>query len=303
MSKQFSESERILLSFATSGNTFQYKGSKCIIIRSGKPTCPKGEPKTDLYVEYKEVKSSLINEIKISYKQVNADFLENKISKTRAEQILGKDWSQKINRSLDTIKDNFHARKLIFKSKSGNTQKGSFTLGWKFELLNKPGGELSGEILLSLGEIIDIYSGTNLEESKKNAQVNYEIIPNSGIATHILSIDQEKIKSLQGIIENIISIDEYIISTKYTKIYFACKALNYRSFENKFDGDRPLAVIVDWSIKRKKLNPSLNFSQPLQFGGNNAHNTLMNALTELNISNTDDVNENNLQNYKKNVFE
>jgi hypothetical protein len=31
-------------------------------------------------------------------------------------------------------------------------------------------------------------------------------------------------------------------------MFFALKALNYGSFENKWDGNRPLAVSIDWSI-------------------------------------------------------
>ena len=33
------------------GNTFNYQGDNFTIINSGKPTCVKGEPKTDIYVE------------------------------------------------------------------------------------------------------------------------------------------------------------------------------------------------------------------------------------------------------------
>lgn len=303
MSKQFSDSERVLLRFAAPGGKFIFAGSECVKIISGKPTSPKGEPKTDLYIEYQELKSKLKKEIKVSYKQENADFLENKISKDRAQQILGLKWSEKISRSLDPIQHKFRSRKLIYKSKFGNTHKGSFTLGWKFELFNKQGGELSGEMLLSIDEIIDIYSGTNLEDSKKNSYVNSEIIANSGVASHMLCIEKENISSLQDIIDNIVKIDQYIVTAKYTKINFACKALNYRSFQCKYDGDRPLAVSVNWSIERKKLSAELIIDQPLQLGGHKACESLTNSLAELKISNTDEISTDNLVNYNEIVFE
>lgn len=47
-----------------------------------------------------------------------------------------------------------------------------------------------------------------------------------------------------------IPIDEYIKA--HSDIYFACKALNYRTFKQKYDGDRPLSVQVDWEVKEGK---------------------------------------------------
>lgn len=47
-----------------------------------------------------------------------------------------------------------------------------------------------------------------------------------------------------------IPIDEYIKA--HSDIYFACKTLNYRTFKQKYDGDRPLSVQVDWEVKEGK---------------------------------------------------
>jgi len=303
MSKQFSQSEHFLLSLAVPGAKFEYQGMDCTILISGKPRSSSGEPKTDIYIEYSEEKSRIAKELKISFKQKNADFLENKITKERAEQILGSDWSLKINKSLQILKDNFHTRKLIFKSKSNKTMKGSFTLGWKFELLNKPGGELSGELILSKSEIINIFAGTNLDEDKKNSRVGSKIVLNSGVASHILNHDVDKIKTIQDFIDNIISIEPYISNNKNSKIFFACKALNYRSFEKKFDGNRPLSVFVDWSITENKLKGDIILDKPLQYKGNSVNEKLKHSLDVLNISTTDDISEVNVLNYKSKVFE
>jgi hypothetical protein len=303
MSKNFSDSEKNLLSFCKFGEVFVFQGKKCKILDSGKPVSKKGEPKTDLYIEFQELKSSKIGEIKISYKQANADFLENKISKERATQILGKNWSSIIQNSLKPLKDKFETRKLIYKSKFGNTKEGSFTLGWKFEFMNKIAGNLSGEMVLSKNEVIDIYSGVNLSEDKKDSVVNTKIRINSGIASHILSIDVEYITNLQDIIDNIQTIEEFLSDASLSKIYFACKALNYRSLENKFDGDRPLSVSVNWIIKNGKLSPELVYDQPLEMGGNQVYQVLMHSMETLKIKDSNDISTKNLKNYSDIVHE
>ena len=74
-------------------------------------------------------------------------------------------------------------------------------------------------------------------------------------------------------------------------IYFACKALNYRSFEDKYDGNRPLSVYVDWKIREGKLDGELCFDEPLSHGGTEIVEDLMECLDELDIQNTDDIND------------
>ncbi|HDR1333843.1 TPA: hypothetical protein QB386_000580, partial [Pasteurella multocida] len=80
-------------------------------------------------------------------------------------------------------------------------------------------------------------------------------------------------------------------------IYFACKALNFRTFENKYDGNRPLAVQVQWDINNNKLTPTLLFDNPLNWNGNSVYDRLKSCLNQLNIETTDDINEENTVNY------
>ena len=75
--------------------------------------------------------------LKFSYKKENADFIENKMSAERAEQLFGEDWIDIIEHSTTAIQDKFYERMLIYKNGFRRTEKGSITLGWKFELLNK----------------------------------------------------------------------------------------------------------------------------------------------------------------------
>lgn len=290
MSMTFGEAERYIHSLFSVNKVIQLGTETYKIIESGKPTTPQGEPKTDIYVLLSNGTKNY--ELKISVKKDNADFLENKTSAERAEQILGIDWMNIVIHSTLQLKDGFHSKPLIYKTSQGKTEAGAITLGWKFELLNKKSGQLSEQILLSKEQLFDIYAGTNLPPEKKNAYINGKIFPNSGVANTILFGDLSKFDSAESVIHSLQSIDSYINS--HPNIYFACKALNYRTFKQKYDGNRPLSVFVDWDIVNGKLNPTLVFNSPLITRGNQVANKLTNALYKLGINNTNDINENNV---------
>ena len=86
-----------------------------------------------------------------------------------------------------------------------------------------------------------------------------------------------------------VSIDLKTFSIDNPSVYFVCKALNYRSFEDKIEGNRLMSVFVDWSIEDGKLNPSLVLNQPLEFGGKELKQKLKFVLQQLNIETTDDI--------------
>ena len=178
---------------------------------------------------------------------------------------------------------------LIYKNKFKRTEKGAITLGWKFELLNKISGDLSGKMKLTENQVIDVYAGSNLAEDKRDAMVNGKVIKNSGVANYLLM--DENINSVQDIIDKMIPIKDYV--KMHPDIYFACKALNYRSFAKKWDGNRPLSVQVNWSAKHNKLIPELSFDHPLTVKGNEVANRLIHYMKTLNIENTDDIDEDN----------
>lgn len=283
----FSDAEKRMLSYFKKGVEITFNGKTLKVEEADKPTCNKGEPKTDIFVLVGN--DSNKEEIKISYKKENADFLENKTNSTRAEQLFGYQWKDVVRESTGMIEDEFRKRILIYKEKLQHTEKGSITLGWKFELLNKPGGDLSGRINLSPKQVYDVYAGTNLSSDKKNSFVNGRIIPNSGVADYILITDN--VSSAQEIIDKMIPIEEYV--KMHPDIYFACKALNYRTFSGKYDGDRPLAVQVDWKVNSNKLQAELCFDQPLERNGKAVAEQLLRCLSYLRISTTDDIDENN----------
>lgn len=284
----FGDAERRIKGLMSEGTVFKFQGRQYRIIMSDKPTCSKGEPKTDIYILAENDKSEII-EIKISYKKENADFIENKMSAERAEQLFGSEWEVVIENSTISIKDRFAERMLIYRNRFKRTNKGAITLGWKFELMNKNSGDLSGKIILTEEQVIDVYAGNNLSDDKRNASVCGNIIPDSGVANYILM--DESVKTAQEVIDKMIPIQEYV--RNHPEIYFACKALNYRTFEEKWDGNRPLSVQVDWSAENGKLVPELVFDRPLQVKGNEVAERLIMYMNKLHIKNTDDINDNN----------
>lgn len=280
----FGEAERKIASLLYKGNTFNYRGDYFTILNSGKPTCMKGEPKTDIYVEAKSEYGDII-EIKITYKKENADFIENKTNAVRAKALFGDDWENIIMQATESIRDVFENKKLIYKSAAARTERGAITLGWKYELLNKTGGGLSGLVELTREQIIDVYAGTHISKDKRDARVNGVIIKNCGIANFILMNDS--VKTTQEIIDSLYTIEDYV--DMYPTVYFACKALNYRTFYNKYDGNRPLSVYVDWYVENGQLCHNLVFDSPLSVGGNEVADNLIVALNELGIDTTDDI--------------
>ena len=284
MSITFSREEESIRTLFPIGTTFNYDNVLYEVIEVGKPFSEKGEPKTDIYI-CAISKDHKKKEFKISFKKSNADFLENKISKERAQQLFGKNWSKIIKESIDKLELSFQSKKLIYKEQEGHTEKGSITLGWKFELVNKISGALSDEIILVEDQVIDVYAGTNLEDEKKNAKVNGKLIDDSGIANFIL-IGETGFNSAE-VIDKLISVKDYV--KLHPKVYFACKALNYRFLKDKWDGDRPLAVYVEWSASGKKLSHSLVFDEPLEKKGNEVAEKLKAALETLNITTIDNI--------------
>lgn len=284
----FGDAERRIQTIMSKGERFCFNGKQYTVLMSGKPTCFKGEPKTDIYILAESDMDKI--EIKISYKKENADFLENKMSAERAEQLFGGDWIGVIERSTMAIQDRFKERILIYKNKYGRTEKGSITLGWKFELLNKSGGDLSGKMLLTYEQVLDVYAGNNLSSDKRNAMVCGEVIKESGVANYIL-VD-EHVYTPQDVIDKMVSIEEYV--KQHPDIYFACKALNYRTFAEKWDGNRPLSVQVEWSENNNRLAPKIVYDRPLIVRGDEVAGRLIHYMNKLDIKNTDDIDEDNV---------
>lgn len=291
MAKHFGENEHKIVDYFKTGTTFILDNQKYVVVLAGKPTCHSGEPKTDIYILAESLDGSR-KEIKISFKQANADFLENKTNAVRAQQLFGNQWQTIISNSTQQIADAFSTRPLIYKNSFGRTQAGSITLGWKFEILNVESGALSGPIDLSFSQLVDVYSGSNISADKRDAMVLGRAIPNSGIANYIV-VEEQYLRNAQDVINSLISIENYV--QQNPNVFFACKALNYRSYSNKYDGNRPLAVMVNWFNRNGKLAYDFIYNNPLLNGGNASFTALHNALLNLGVRTVDDLNEDNVE--------
>jgi hypothetical protein len=284
MSTVFSQTEKNFKSLCREGNEFNYEGSRYKIIKSGKPSpTDRGECKTDVYILSEDILTKELKEFKISIKQSNADFLENKISLERAKQLFGSNTSFVLTNSIKQIYSSFINDEWVLLDKKGRTEEKTIKIGWKFEICNKKQGEKSELLLLSDEQKIDVYSGTNLSEGKKNSTVNGVVINNSGISNYVLVIDEVTTvqKSLDSFFEDLKPIEEYAVNQN---LYFACKAINYRVQKSKWDGDRPLAVFINWYLIDNIIHGQLIIENPLSTKANLIGNNLKEILNQININ-------------------
>lgn len=291
MAPRFSEIENEFINLVNLSEFFIYKGKRFDINGAYKPRPSQGECKTDVFIQTKQGR-----DFKISIKKSNADFVENKMSYERAKQIFGNDVNSILENSIKSIESSFESHPLICFEKHKRTEEKTIMLGWKFELLNRISGEKSGELLLSDVQKINIYAGTELDLHKKNAFVNGEVVANSGVAEYVLVIDTAD-EPLQVYIDRLELVEDFAVKQR---MYFACKALNYRSLKDKWDGDRPLAVHVKWELENDILTGSLVYDTPLQVKGNFVAHSVRDILNKLNINSN---NFNDLRNfYRGNSF-
>ncbi|ETT02786.1 hypothetical protein [Providencia alcalifaciens] len=274
-SPQFSQTETDLINLINRTQQFTWNGCIYDVVKASKPSTSKGECKTDVFIK------TLQGNFKISIKQSNADFLENKISYERASQIFGYDTDSILRRSIGTIKQSFQNHPLICFKKMGRTEEKTILLGWKFELLNKMSGNKSGVLQLTDEQKLNVYSGHLLSSDKRDAFVDGQVIADSGVADYILEIDKVIGHNLQFYINKLRPIHDF---SRQQTIYFACKALNYRSLVDKWDGDRPLAVYVNWCLHNGELKSSICYDRPLQVKGNVIGDKIRGILRTLNIN-------------------
>lgn len=293
--RNYIRTENHILNLFSKHNKFTHEGNEYIILDIGKPR-PKssgGECKTDLYILCKVNNEK--KEFKISIKQENADFLENKISYERAVELFGSNTDEVLIDSIEQIKNSFLKEPLINISKYGRTNPNCIKIGWRYELVNKKSGNRSAEIILSDKQKIDVFSGQNLNINKRNSVVNNQTIENSGVANYILIVGEEPVNNLDHYIQNLQDIDDYAVGQN---IYYACKAVNYRANKDKWDGDRPLAVYCEWFINKDgKLDGKLVFDKPLKKKANEVGNNIRALLMDLKIDYT------NFHEIKNNISE
>lgn len=274
------DTERHILGLFKQNATFKFEDTDYAILKIGKPKPAKGECKTDIYILAVDAEG-LEREFKISIKQSNADFLENKMSIDRAKEIFGTAASGIIEKSVEKIRTAFEEDFLINLSGHKRTEPNCIKIGWRFELLNKPGGEKSGLMLLSKEQKIDVYAGSNLSPEKRHSKVNLETIPNSGVANYIMTVNETN-DHLDFYLDRMLEINAFAAQQD---IYFVCKAVNYRVDRDKWDGNRPLAVYCKWFVDEEKLlNVEVVYNNPLETKANAIGNEIRSVLRKAGLS-------------------
>jgi len=281
----FSQTEQTIRDLFVKGVKFKFDGIEYTVENDAvKPTVTNkgGECKTDVY--FVATHSNERKEFKISVKQDNANFLENKISYARAKELFGASTDEILKTSIQSILPNFQKQNLVYLTAGEKTQEKVIKLGWKFELLNVGTGKLAGTVDLTKDQVLDVYSGLNLPQDKKDALINGNIVTNSGVANYMMVVNQDLNLTVDYCVKKMSKMEDYI--ALHPQIFFACKALNYRLIDGKWDGDRPLAVYVDWRLKNNKITASLNYNTPLQVNGNTVGNRVKEILNQLEIDKT-----------------
>ena len=262
--------------------TFELNSSKYKIIQLSKPTVSGGggETKTDIYIKAKNRSNGNEEEIKISYKRQSFSFVENKIKSHRAEAIYGKEWSEIICEQINEIRDNFLAKPLIYFESTGHTERGSFTLGWRYEMEHN--GKRKLQVKVKQDIAAQVWKNKGAQARYRDGIVDGEKIPFSGMPNFSLTIEPDDVKTADDVFRNLVSMDELIQT--HGNITAAFLAQNYRSHKQKQEGNkRHLGVWINWKIVNGKLDCEYVFDKPLEMESRPRLENLKDCLKELGI--------------------
>lgn len=291
--KDYSELEAHIIQLFLQDPSFRFEGTPYRVLLAGKPR-PRGhgECKTDVYVLLQDQNRGLTREVKISVKtEGKQEFQENKITAERAAALWGPQWQAVVSMVSLALKDRFERQDLLYPHGYQHTKPNSITLGWKLEMANKP-RELGAPLPLSDREIRDyIYKGTNQPEAKRNACLDGNVIPDSGVAEYLLVSSVFRLHSAADVLTQMQPIDTVTLDP----MYLIFTANNYRTDANKSevekaDGRRPLAVWIEWTCVQGKLHHCFHYDQPLlRTGGGDVAVLARQALTQLGCQDITDI--------------
>lgn len=250
-SKGYANTERQITALFAHGQELTYKGENVTVLFAGKPQAFKGgEGKTDSYILLKKEDGTL-EEVKISLKKSNADFVENKLSAGRVSGVMGDNWQDRLSGSLEGFRE-------TMKEHDPERENGTLVLGYRLDLVNKKSGN-AVELDITHEEAVDFYAGTSLPEAKRDSFVKDRIRKNSGVASHMLLGDE--FESGQEILDKVIPIDEYV--KDHPTLYLTPRAVTLRP-GGKFESSRPLGLSYDWKQSETgKWEYNLNTENPL----------------------------------------
>lgn len=237
--KKYIETEQRILNLFPMGGTFSWENTTWTVLISGKPVAQHGggEGKTDIYIRATNVAGE-IKEFKISLKMLSADFVENKISSSRMEQIAGPDWLRRYKPALE---------KLIIEVDSikNPVVPSRITIGYRMDVFSTNKRRMLSNLPLTEREKYEAYAGANLSEPKLHSKVVGKIIDHSGAASHLL-YDTPSLTSPESVLDSLLPIEQFVQSDE-CQLYVGVGAVNYRK-GGKFERSRPLALRYEYFL-------------------------------------------------------
>mgnify|MGYP001180306978 CR=1 FL=1 len=281
MVKEFSESEKYIRKIITDSE-FIFEGEKYVADLVAKPIVEGGggETKTDAYIVARNTESQKTREIKITFKKPNFSFVENKIKAERAAKIYGKNWSNITQGQIKEIKNEFQKKPLFYFEKTGRVERGSITLGWRYEMEDEGSRKLGVKIKQNIAE--QVWANKNASSKYRDGVVDKKIVPMSGVPNYYLNKNPSELLTVDDIFPNLKPMSE--LFKTHSNITAAFLAQNFRSHKNKQEGNkRHLAVWVVFKVENGKLDCELVFDRPLQMESGHALKNLEECLNNLGI--------------------
>ena len=281
MTKKASKNEKNLMKIFPKGLVFYYKDRFWKVIDVGKPKTNGGggEPKTDVYIKfniyenkhmYEKNNPAQIIAIQISLKATNADFVENKMIYERARQIFKENTDIVLKEILEKIYEG-DSEGFLKIMKAGRTDKkhgNGLFLGMRMDFMSHPNGKKSCSYPLTKEQKREIFTGSTLEDSKRNAIVNGVIVENSGVANKYLKMDVQGNETPQEILDNLISLEMDSHFYEDVEIYPTLKGCYYYPSDGYYEGKRALMMGVNYSYdttNKTFIPEGLIFDNPLKY--------------------------------------
>lgn len=277
------------------GDKVFYNGKEYRVIGASKPCSDSGEPKTDVFIRLRD-ESGHDEDIKISCKKNNAQFIENKMKTDTMKAYWG-------NNAQDIVRDKLKQSGLIEKIRDRQlvfpegTKRIPDTLvvtqGYRLDITRGNGGELSTKIYDDDPEGIKRFlSGDLLSDDKRNARVTIggktERVDGAGVANTMYE-DDDVPTDMQSILDKTSTIDDYANDiVKSGGMNLELKAVNYRADRDKSaDGNRSLAVMIEYDVDDNgNVSPVLHYDKPGDYKANAAASKIRKVRDKLTARNT-----------------
>jgi len=294
MSISAQENEELLIELFSPGTIFvfdeiEYESKIC-----AKPRAQGGggEPITDVFLKAKPTKEDVDDlELKISLKKIGWEFIKNHMQIGDFEDVFFAESDIMIQNYLNRARELVREMPVI--DLGGGTRKiiqkmgdGAITLGWEMMITNRSRGLSFG--ILENQFVREAILGEHIEDRRRHAVVNDNIIHDSGIPTYVLEMNLNEHTTYEDVFQTMITSEEFI-TRHQNDLHVILKANNYRSLSNKTssgrcDNQRYLFIQNKWSVDNNCLKGELIVDIERSFQSNvESRLSLEDALDQLGI--------------------